>query len=377
MTARKSTFRTVFILFTILLLRVTAAGYQDEQNEHTDDAAKQFNVSSQDEIFLSFMFVIFGIVISTFGSLLAYVSCCEDAIMQEYRRNGIRVMGDVVTTEFTRGVESSDENALVKFESQREFFVTVQYTVLLSTSYPIRTRKQLRCLENDFWYHEHPKVNAILPQNSKSNTIFQDPCSCQSEQEGGALEMSLCDGQQSPEGMIEIATSAESFIKKFQVTVSHGKKLQLLVLPSHPLSALPVPQIERRLSSRYRMYSSMFVFAALTIAVFCYALATQFLMLTRDTEGLSHQSEATSWFQVRPIMRFSLLFILYFVFALLPLPCVHYTLRRSIQSSLHDEYFEQGDIIKGGLEDDSSLSTWNTDSIGGFKMSVESLSTIA
>ncbi|KAG7341953.1 hypothetical protein IV203_007045 [Nitzschia inconspicua] len=375
MTARKSTSRAVFILYTILLLWDTSAEYQDEQNERTDDAAKQFNVSSQDEIFLSFIFVIFGIVISTCGSLLAYVSCCEDAIMREYRRNGIRVVGDVVTTEFTRGVESSDENALVKFESQREFFVTVQYTVFLSTSYPIRTRKQLRCLENDFWYPEHPKVNAILPQNSKSNTIFQDPCSCQSEQEDGALEMSLCDGQQSSEAMIEIATSAESFIKKFQL--SYGKKLQLLVLPSHPLSALPVPQIERRLSSRYRMYSSMFVFAALTIAVFCYALATQFLMLTRDTEGLSHESEATSWFQVQPIMSFSLLFILYFVFALLPLSCVHYTLRRSIQSFLHDEYFEQGDIIKGGLEDDSSLSTWNTDSIGGFKMSVESLSTIA
>lgn len=282
------------------------------------------------------------------------------------------MVGDVVSTEFTRGARNSNEDALVQFDSRSEYFVNVQYTVLLSARYPIRIRKHLRCLEHEFWYPEHQVVSASS-KNSQLKTFFQDPCSnCMSDTEHGAPETSPPDQAQSPRTRIEIVTSAESFIQKFHF--NHRRKLQLLVVPSHPLSAIPVPQIETRLSARYRLYSIMFVLASIAIAVFCYALATQHLLAPTNA---SQAVEVSSLFEERSITRNGLLYILFLACALLPLPCVHCALKASIQSSLEDEYFEQGEIIKGGLEEDSSLSTWNTGSFGGFKMSVGSLSTMA
>lgn len=368
----------LILLFFKSLWNLAVAEEMNQDAINCDDDAFEEGIGSKDAVVLFFMFVFFGVVVSVFGLLLGYISFMEDSIMQEYRRKGVRVVGDVVATEFTRGVGRNDE-ALVKFDSQREYFVTAQYTVLLSATYPIRVRKQLRCLENEFWYPEHPDANAILSKNSQSHTIFQDPCStCKSDTEEGGLEASL--HQQSTTARIEIVTSAESFIKKFQT--NQGRKLQLLVLPGHPLSALPVPQIERRLSTRHRLYSTLFIIATMTISVFCFRLASQFL-LHDNMEDVSQGSESTSLsslFQERPIKRIGLLYMLFLVGALLPLPCVHYALHNSIRNSLQEEYFESGDIIKGGLEEDS-LSTWNTgtatDSFGGFKMSVGSLSTMA
>jgi hypothetical protein len=220
-------------------------------------------------------------------------------------------------------------------------------------------------------------VNATSIPVTHHNTIFQDPCATStSDMRKGMLETTFCNPQQSPQA-IEIVTSAESFIRKFHF--SHEKKLQLLVLPSYPMSALTVPQIKRRLGARQRLYSIMFFVAAVTIAIFCFHLAGQFLLVQTDPSVISGAIESSPVYQERKLTRLVLQHLLYLVVALLPIPCVHYSLNGTIRNSLKEEYFESGDIFRGGVDEDSSLSTWNTDSMGGSKLtvSVESLSTMA
>jgi hypothetical protein len=353
MTTRKAVEGALILLFVQARKAsyALAANADVEQDDHT---VQDDGIDSQDKVLLFAMFAFFGIVVSISGSLLAYVSFVEDKIMQEYREHGIRVVGDVVATKFTRG--GGNNEALVRFESQREYVVNVQYTMLISVTYPIRIRKQLRCLEDEFWYSENPEVNSTPIQVSQHDTIFQDPCCTSlSDMEKARVEPTACMPQQSQKA-IEIVTSAESFIKKFQLR--HEKKLQLVVLPSYPMSALTVPQVERRLGAKHRMYSIMFFVATITMAMFCFHLAAQFLLVA-DTSATS------GVFQERNLTRVVLQYSLFLLVGVLPIPCVHYFLNGTIRSSLQEEYFESGDIFKGGVDEDSSLSTWNTDSMGG------------
>jgi hypothetical protein len=327
---------------------------QDDYTIHDD------GIDSQDKFLLFAIFALFGVIVSVCGSLLAYVSFVEDKIMQEYRNHGVRVVGDVVATKFTRGVGNKKET-MVRFENQREYFVNVQYTMLISATYPIRIRKQIRCLEDDFWYPDQPEVNVTSARVSQNHTICQDPCfTSKSDMEQGIFEITTCSPQQSPKA-IEIVTSTDSFIKEFQLC--HEKKLQLLVLPCYPMSALTVPQVERRLGARHRLYSILFFVAAVTIAMMCFHLAAQFLLGTNTNTSESALMVSSSFLpNERNIL---LLHSLFLVVALLPIPCVHCSFNGAIRNYLQEEYFESGDIFKGGVDEDSSLSTWNTDSIAG------------
>jgi hypothetical protein len=292
----------------------------------------------------------------------------EDLIMKEYMKHGIFIDGDVVATEFTRGVGRNEE-ALIKFDSQKEYFVTVEYSLLLSANYPVKVRKQLRVMEGEF----HDPDDSDI-KKSKSRTLFQDPCStCNSDMDKDDHIVPLQDPNQPTKTRVEIVTSSESFFKKMPAL--HEQKLHLLALPTHPLSALPARQIEKRISPRHRLYSIMFVFAAMLMSVFCFHVATQYLL----TGNLQQPSESVESFftQARPVTRNVLFYVIFLGFALLPIPCIHFCLRDALRDALQLEFFETGDIIQGGQEDDTSFSTWNTESLAGFKLSIGSLSTLA
>lgn len=342
------------------------AAYDEAVN--ADDLLTVDGIGAEDQVFLFFIFAFFGIVVSVFGSFLAYVSYVEDEIMKDYVKNGIRIEGDVIATEFTRGVGRNDEG-LIKFDSQKEYFVTVEYSLLISANYPVKVRKQLRVMEGEFHIPDDPDIT-----QSRSHSLFQDPCStCNSDMDEENCIIALQDPHQPTKTRIEIVTSTESFFKK--MSTCHEKNLHLLALPNHPLSALPARQVEKRISSRHRLYSIMFVVAAITMAIFCYHVGAKYL-LARSLQK-SSKSVESFFTQERPMTRNGLLHLLYLGVALLPLPFIHCCLRDAIQNALQQEYFETGDIIRGGQDDDTSFSTWNTESLAGFKLSIGSLSTMA
>jgi hypothetical protein len=338
----------------------------DDFGNADEDAISQNRIGGDDDVILFFLFVLFGFVVSVFGSLLCYVSFLEDRLMQEYMKEGVRIEGDVVAMEFTRGVGRNEE-ALMKFDNEKEYFVTIKYSFLLSGIYPVRVRKQLRLFEGEFIHPDQPEFNSPHPRNNKSNTVFQRPCS------PGILEVDdrAFDASLNLKPIIEIVTSNESFCNKFQFG-PNGQKVQLLVHPTHPLSALSVRQVERRISAKYRLFSFIFVITATIIAIFCYQLASQFLQ-----EVYSDVMIESSLADERHFSRIRLLHLLLVAVALIPIPCIHYFLNEAISRSLRAEYLESGEFIKGGQEDDASFSTWNTESMAGFKLSVGSLSTLA
>ena len=297
----------VLLLTTILLLEenITSAG-EAYASTATDDIADE-ELDSEEELFLFFMFSFFAFCVSLFGSSLLYISYLDDRIMKRYADEGTLVEGEVVSTEFTRGVDA-EKSKVGNYSGQKEYFVSVEYTFFLKENFPMRIRKQLRVLECDFC--------APDPSRPESKSI----------------------------PIIEVLVSRDSFFKNFEF--EHGKVIQLLVLPNHHLSALPASQVHRRLSTKYRLFSVTFVVVAILISVFCLHMAIPLLMQRIYGE------EA-------PNLNLLLLNLCFVMFALAPIPCIHFFLRNLIQYTLEGEYFEMGgNIINGsnGFED-SSLST--------------------
>jgi hypothetical protein len=329
-------------------------GVEDEFNtgDADIDATPEDGIGYDDKIMLFFVFGFFGFTVSLFGSFLGYISSLEDKIIRQYLNMGNVILGDVVSTEFTRGVGSSNGNVRFTFGSPKEYFVSVEYSQQLSTNYPIRVRKQLRVLEDEFFSPDHQEVAHTY---SQSNSVFCTSCTQEVNEE--TIETSMNDHCKFPTTEIEFMASAESFFRNFYC---QGKKLQLLVLPHRHLSAIPLRQAERRVGIKYRLFSLSFVTASMLIAIFCFHLAAQFLL--PDDE------------QLQPGTSFDamLLYPLFAILALAPVPAMHFFLHDAIWNSLEVEYFETGEVIKGGLGD-SSLSTWNSDSILGFRPSAGSL----
>ena len=312
---------TVILLTTLVVLdeKIISAEQDDYMSTKTDDTTDR-EFGAEEELFLFLIFSFFALCISLFGSGLLYVSYCDDRVMKKYADEGILIEGKVVATEFTRG---GDTNAIKfgNYSSRREYFVSIEYSFLLSENYPIRIRKQLRVLECDFC---QPDRNSSCPENKKNS-------------------------------IIEIIASRDSFFRSFQF--DHGKKIQLLVLPDHHLSALPTCQVKRRLSTKYRLFSITFVIIAILIAVFLFRFAVSLLWRRTNEE---EEMETNGFMSKHPTILSSLLVnIVFAMLALAPIPCIHYCLHDCIQYSLEEEYFEMGgNIIKGGHDyDDSSLSS--------------------
>lgn len=309
--------------------------YNNNAGNGTRDGTSDDKLGSDEEIFLFFLFSFFAICVSLFGSFLLYVSYLDDRIMKQYADEGDLLEGEVVATEFTRGVDRDFENTGNAYHnSQKEYFVSIEYSYFLSENYPIRIRKQLRVLEGDF---SHPN---ITDRGNGNSTV--------------------------PTNIIEIIASRDSFFKSFQF--DHGRKLELLVLGEHHLSALPARQVERRLSIRYRLFSVSFVLAAISIAVFCFRLAAPLL----QQQICGEIEDGGCWLSIIADS-FSINLVFIFI-TLAPLPCIHHLLHELIQQSLEGEYFEMGgEIIKGG-QDDSSLSSRSD--FGYNRMDLETQSTL-
>eukprot|EP00536_Pseudo-nitzschia_multiseries_P006245 jgi/Psemu1/286334/fgenesh1_pg.130_\ len=347
---KKTTTLALFVIFCTLDENATDA--EDVTNQG-DDGDGQLGL--EDEIVLFFLFLFFAFCVSLFASFVCYVSCLDDMIMQQYAEEGELVEGEVVATEFTRGADVGVDNLGENMNSsQKEYFVSIEYMILLSENYPIRIRKQLRVLEGDFFHQGQ----------SPTNCGIVDPCTFSCDPGNKAV-------LPTPKQRIQIIASRDSFFKSFQF--DHGKMLQLLVMPNHHLSALPARQVERRLSTRYRLYSVSFALAAFSIAIFCFSLAGP-LLHQLISEGLADgDGYLPSILTAQAPLHSMQVNFLYIMLALTPIPCIHHLLKGQIQQSLEGEYFETGGEVISGGADDSSISSRSE--FGYIGMSLDTRST--
>lgn len=345
-------------------------GEQEGQDAPTDEGGggldeMNFNedgLGSDDRVILFFMFLFFAYITALLGSLLAYISWQDDRILDLYLEEGLRVEGDVVSIEHIRGSGGGGQQRRGSGEvgcgeygnPQKEYLVSVEYVQFLTESYPIRIRKDLRVLERELVHPNYPE----LDNRSQGREKTDGHKTATDGEHGGpgnvcatgtcaSLEMdvpldSITDCPQPiPEIEIGVTAGEDSFFKNLSFR-HYGKKLDLLVLPNLHLSALPAQHVERRLSNQYRMYTVTVVAAATLIAVICFRLAAQFLLY----DDVSPDEVIWGW----------VVYWLLVVLVVAQLPVIHWTLRSYIRQTLEREYFEVGELIKGGL-DDSSLST--------------------
>jgi hypothetical protein len=137
------------------------------------------------------------------------------------------------------------------------------------------------------------------------------------------------------------------------------------------LSGLPLQQIHRRLSTRYRCRTMMFVVGFMLIAIFCFYLAVNPLLhyqsMTEtydDDYNYYSYTDDDDWNTGTPIMTMGWIMFASFVFlSALQVPCLHCIspIRQSIRYSLEEDYYELnggGEVIRGGLQcDDSTIAT--------------------
>eukprot|EP00532_Pseudo-nitzschia_australis_P005210 CAMPEP_0168192812 /NCGR_PEP_ID=MMETSP0139_2-20121125/18249_1 /TAXON_ID=44445 /ORGANISM="Pseudo-nitzschia australis, Strain 10249 10 AB" /LENGTH=354 /DNA_ID=CAMNT_0008116079 /DNA_START=174 /DNA_END=1238 /DNA_ORIENTATION=- len=351
---RKEIIVTVLAIFYALEDNAVSAEEEDYPGTY-EDSTGAGELGLEDEIVLFFMFSFFAFCVSIFGSFLFYVSYLDDRIMTQYAEQGEFVEGEVVATEFTRGADSSvdDIGKNVNF-SEKEYFVSVEYMFLLSENYPIRIRKQLRVLGGDFFH----------PGQNPTDCDLVDPCSFPCVPGNKNIEAKA-------RPRIEIVASRDSFFKSFQF--DHGKMLELLVMPNHHLSALPARQVQRRISTRYRLYSISFVIAAYSIAIFCFRLAAPLLQRLLYEGAEEGDSDVSSVITAQGLFHPFQINFVYAMFALAPIPCIHQILHGHIQDALEGEYFDTGGDVIGGGYDDSSLSS--TSAFGYSRTSLEAQST--
>ena len=323
------------ILLTIFfLLEETRA----EQENIAYDGTSDGGLGSDDEIILLFIFLFFAFCVSIFGSFLLYVTYLDDLIMKLYRAEGNIIEGEVVRTEFS--TNPNDDIGIAGNQNiQKRHVAAIEYSIIISETYPLRIRKLLRVLECDLFPQDQHRD--ISSRNKNNQNVFDDNTI---RSKAGRV--------------VEILVSRDSFFKSCQF--DQGRKLPLLVLPNQPLSALPARQVERRLSARYRFSSMGFVIAAILVAVFCFRLATPLLAhMLHGEDGTETRGYVPSITGGSAIFDSLLMNIFFATLALSPTLCIHHLFYDFLQYSLEKEYFETGaDVIKGD-QDDSSLSTWS------------------
>jgi hypothetical protein len=296
---------------------------ETDSSFETDDG-----VGDDDWIFVMVLSLLFAFCIALFGSVLGYISVLDDSILKRYRNEGFAVEADIRSAEFLRGGTGSD--AVCFQANQKEYVVTVEYNQLISETYRIRVRKQIRVMQSDFI---HPELNgahesALDERNKEANPKEDDIAGVD------------------PESLItkrpQIIFNQESFFQQFFL---EHRKLELLVLGDHPKSGFPARQLDRRLGLRYRLSSVAFVISTILLALFCFGVAVQSIM---EEEDANHRQ--SGW-------------IIVWVFVTLTaaqIPCIHLLLNKILVDSLEEEYCERAELAPAGQED-SSLSSAGSD----------------
>ena len=278
----------------------------------------------EDWIVVVMMSLLFSFSIALFASVIGYISTLDDSIMTRYQNDGTPIEADVTCTEFARGGGGLGNGGLYLGSNQAEFYTFVEYNQYMSGCYRIRIRKQVRARESDFRYPS--KVVSALPVLEESKEKPAAP----------SIEIEI-----DPETLRrneEIRASQELFWKRYR---QEYRRLDLLVLPDFPKSGIPLRQVERSRSFRYRVCTFGLVACILMIAAFCMVEAAS-TILEQEDEKKRHAGWVIFWTFT------SLTF--------LQVPMIHCLFHQTLLGALEEEYLESAEIAPVG-NDDSSLSS--------------------
>jgi hypothetical protein len=322
------------ILFTIALLLlynfpVCCRGEDSDVNNYDtdnvqedvfDDDISPAYKNEEEEWYMVLIFSLgFGFVITLFGAFVGYFSILEDNLMRKYRREGILIYADVVSSEFARG--GGQVAIFTKQRDNPEYIAFVEYNQQICANYTVRVRKQVKAKASDFRSSPQPGTTGML------------------------LSIKLQDGNPSPQaGLAELtqdpcgddwdgcSISAVDVPRKF---------LEILVLPQYERSGYPLQQVERACSIRYRLSTIGLIAFIVVLAAYCTCSAAN---------DVSDQEQNGN----RVIGLYSI--AAFVILISLQVPIIHCYCHSIFLDALKEEYLESGEFVPLPC-DESSLSS--------------------
>lgn len=323
---------STFLFACILLLSLPRSmaenvneDLEDEQEDVFDDDSFRKTEPNEEWYMVLVFSLFFGFSITLFGSFVGYFSVLEDILMRRYKKEGISIFADVMSSEFARG--GGKVAIFTKQRDNPEYIAFCEYNCNLAKDYTVRIRKQVKAKQSDFSANPRPGTEGMLlsirlavsreaPELYTELANPEDPC---------------CGGNELEDPWNEGAPIADE-----------GRHfLELLILPGHERSAYPRRQVERACSIRYRLSTIGLVVFDLALAAFCTLLAAN------DVLALEHDGQKLiGWYAIA----------IFFLFFILQVPLIHYYCHQTFVDALKEEYLENGEYVP--MPDDlSSLSS--------------------
>lgn len=243
-------------LLTVTVTFVLAAAETDDAEEVAQPDA---TLTAFDSSIIAFFAFCCALLLSFFGVLLGYFSIKEDTLLRRYQREGIRVRAavDTDTIQYTRHFVSSppssprcccqrdeDDGVHHREAMYQECLLIIEYRSIDPNpqTFTKRVRKQVRAQQSDF---EVPSTWSppLVP----------------------AVQFDLL-----PE---EKHISFEGPVPAHEHPMDHGLELDVLQLPHHKKSGIPLKQVLRACSWKYRMPTIIMVIIIELFAAFCILFA--------------------------------------------------------------------------------------------------------
>jgi hypothetical protein len=297
-----------YLLFAAATLQMCFVKADAAADDNSVEARQQRLAEVDGCLMVVITSLLFALCISLCGSVLAYVSFLDDKLLKRYQAEASVVRADVCSADCVRRVGNGWSGCAGRSSDQREYCATIEYNQIISESYQIRVRKQIRALESDF----------VDPDSGEDNE----------EKDLGSP----------PLPPTSIIAKEESFLKTFSLK---EKKLDLLVLRDRPMSGYPQKFLKRRLGFLCQVSSICVILSTLCLSLFCIYIAIRAMDDAKDQRERTVAKIAISVFGM---------------LIALEIPITHTFLNESIAQALEEEYFESADLAPTG-QDEISLSS--------------------
>ncbi|KAL3943408.1 MAG: hypothetical protein SGBAC_002533 [Bacillariaceae sp.] len=304
--------RTTFFLGAIYSLQLSTVVAEENGNDD-GNTTETVALERHEQLLIIILTVVFSLIVSFAGSIVLYMSCLDSNIVKRYRTEGKFCEGRVIACTFGR----------VNSENKKEYVVTVEYRRTLEANYKVTVHKEFRVQDIDMYRLDGED------KASKSSYLWHG----KDEVDKVWIE--------DPESIIIQRQLTKEDFAGFKEFSAEPKGLELLVIREHLQSAIPVKEIEQKMTWKYHATAVGFICLAILLCIFCFLFIRHEILTDADTTN-----QNIEWG------------ILYACAALivLQIPMIHCCLQQTLQKALEDGYFKTGAVGTDG-QDDSTIPT--------------------
>ena len=288
--------------------------------------------------------LIFGFVITLFGTGLVYFSLQEDALMRRYRDEGEIVRATVMAATFVRSGDVG--GCCSQRKAPPELIAFVEYNRILAKNYTVRVRKQVKVREDDLITPAMIGMSGcmmnIRVNVGRDKTTFPQKGETHFDENGQIYTTTPSDLS----GGAPALLGPDEQIHSDPNIGAEQRLLDVLVLPYHVQSAYPKKRIERACSFQSKLSTSILIGFIVVLATFCTALALDAVLGMED-----EHRKRIGCYAIGTLV----------VLIVLEVPLIHFCLHSLFADTLRAEYLERGEFVPIDEGGSSSLSSKGSD----------------